>query len=412
MALLRNIGQLVRCLAEGGQGEVQPIEAGALVWQGETIVWVGREADLPVAFQEEPSIDVQGRLVLPGLIDCHTHLAFAGWRADEFRERSLGATYQDIARRGGGILSTVEATRRAGQEELLERAIGFAGEIARLGVTAIECKSGYGLDVETELKLLRTYRRLGQEVDLTVVSTYLGAHMVPPEWDRESYIDLVCQEMIPRIAEERLAAYCDIFVEEGAFRPEEAREIAQVAHRHGLGVKLHVDQLSDLGGGELAEEVGAISADHLEHLSSHGVAAMGRSGAVAVSLPFASLLLKQTSLPARKLIEAGVAVAVATDFNPGSAPTYHLPFAMALACMTQGMTPSEVVKGATLFAARAIGLEREVGSLEPGKRADFIVVDAPSCDHWLYHLRANCCLRRFRKGEESVFADTGSAACH
>jgi imidazolonepropionase len=262
-----------------------------------------------------------------------------------------------------------------------------------LGVTTVEGKSGYGLDREHELELLRVYRRLAESEPVGIVPTFLGAHVVPPEYRerREAYVALLVDELIPAVAAERLATACDVFVEESAFSVEEARRILLAGRAAGLAPRLHADQLTSGGGAELAAEVGALSADHLEHVSERGVAALAAAGVVAVSLPIASLYLGQAPMPARRLIAGGVAVAVATDFNPGSAPSYHLPLAMTLACTLQRMTPAEALKGATAYAAKALGLERRVGSLERGKAADFAVMDAPDVEHWLYHLRPNAC---------------------
>jgi imidazolonepropionase len=392
--VLRNIGALATCRAEGGQGDIHVIEHAAVVWQDDTILWVGREAELPLVHETAESEDCGGRLVIPGLVDCHTHLAFGGWRAEEFERRIRGESYLDIAQSGGGIAATVRATRAASEDELLGRAKAALAEMRQLGVTTVECKSGYGLDEATERKLLRVYRRLRLEQPSRLVATFLGAHVVPPEFRdrREAYVRWLVDEMIPAVARERLAECCDVFVERSAFTLEEAREILAAGRRHGLAGKLHADQLSDGGGAALAAEVRALSADHLEHASPAGIAAMARAGTVAVSLPFATLYLREPPMPARAFVDAGVPVAVATDFNPGSAPSYHLPMAMTLACTMQRMTPAEVLKGATLYAARAIGMEREVGSLEPGKRADFAVIDAPDVTQWLYHLRPNACV--------------------
>jgi imidazolonepropionase len=262
-----------------------------------------------------------------------------------------------------------------------------------LGVTTIEAKSGYGLDREHELELLRIYQRLAQVEPVAIVATFLGAHVVPPEFRdrRDAYVALLTEELIPAVAAERLATACDVFVEESAFSVDEARRILLAGQAAGLAARLHADQLSACGGAELAAEVGAFSADHLEHVSERGIAALAERGVVAVSLPIASLYLNQPPMPARRLIAAGVPVAVATDFNPGSAPSYHLPLAMTLACTLQRMTPWEALKGATSYAAKALGLERRVGSLERGKAADFAVIDAPDVEHWLYHLRPNAC---------------------
>jgi imidazolonepropionase len=262
-----------------------------------------------------------------------------------------------------------------------------------LGVTTIECKSGYGLDREHELELLRVYRRLAETEPVRIVPTFLGAHLVPPEYRerRGAYVALLVEELIPAVAAERLAACCDVFVEESAFTVEEARRILLAGRAVGLAPRLHADQLTSSGGAELAAEVGALSADHLEHVSDRGITAMAEAGVVAVSLPLASLYLAQPPMPARRFIAAGVPVAVATDFNPGSAPSYHLPLALTLACTLQRMTPAEALKGATIIAARALGLAGRIGSLEPDKAADFVLLDAPDVNHWIYHFRSNAC---------------------
>jgi imidazolonepropionase len=393
MKLIENISQLATCRGEGGQGEIHAISDAVMVWQGSTIRWVGPRPELPVEYWNAERIDAQGGTVVPGLIDCHTHLAFGGWRADEFTRRIEGASYLDIARAGGGIAKTVRLTREAGAETLLRRARGFVREMMALGVTTIEAKSGYGLDREHELELLRVYRRLAEAEPVGIVPTFLGAHVVPPEYRdrRKEYVALLTDELIPAVAEERLATACDVFVEDSAFSVEEARRILLAGRAAGLAPRLHADQLSAGGGAELAAEVGALSADHLEQVSEAGIAAMAEAGVVAVSLPFASLYLNHPPMPARRLIAAGVPVAVATDFNPGTAPSYHLPLAMTLACTLQRMTPGEALKGATYCAAKALGFARRVGSLERGKAADFAVIDAPDVQHWLYHLRPNAC---------------------
>jgi imidazolonepropionase len=269
-----------------------------------------------------------------------------------------------------------------------------------LGVTTVEAKSGYGLSLEHELALLQLYRALA-EAGHRIVPTLLAAHVVPAEFQdrREAYVALVIERIIPEVARAGLARFCDVFVEESAFTREEARRILQAGRQHGLRPKLHADQLTSSGGAELAAELEAISADHLERISPEGIAALRGAGVVAVSMPFASLYLHLAPLPARRLLDAGVPLAVATDFNPGSAPSYHLPVALTLACTMQRMTPAEALKGATIVAARALGLEREVGSLEPGKAADFAILEAESVEQWLYHLRANAGVRTVRAGK-------------
>ena len=400
MPVLTDIATLATCPPDGEQGEIGLIENAALVWEGQEVAWVGSEAELPKAYATIPRESAEGRTVIPGLIDCHTHLAFGGWRADEFEQKLLGTSYLEIARQGGGIASTVKATRAASEAELHGRARGFLEDMLRLGVTTVECKSGYGLNVEDELKQLRVYRQLAKEGPQRIESTFLGAHIVPPEFkdDRAAYIRLLTDELIPQITEEGLARFCDVFVEDTAYSPGEARMIFRAAAKYGLRAKLHADQITDLGGGTLAAEMNAASADHLERISEESIGAMARAGTVAVSLPLATMYLGQEPMPARKLIDAGVPVAVATDFNPGSAPSFDLHLALWLACTRQRMTPAEALKGATACAARAI-IRDDIGSLLPGKKADFVILDAPNINHWLYHFRPDTVVRLVIGGE-------------
>jgi imidazolonepropionase len=394
MRVLANVGQLATCRPEGSQGDIHVIPHAALAWDGEgTITWVGPERDLPSEYHSAERWDAGGRLVIPGMIDCHTHLAFAGWRADEFVQRIQGRSYLEISRAGGGILSTVRSTRAADEAQLFSRARQFLEEMCALGVTCVECKSGYGLDEANELKLLRVYQRLSAEQPVRIVATFLGAHVVPPEFRerRGEYLDLLTEKLIPRIAREHLATCCDVFVENSAFTVAEASRVLLAARAAGLRPKLHADQLTSGGGAELAAEVHAISADHLECVSQRGIEALAGAGVVAVGLPIASVYLNQTPMPARRLITAGVPVAIATDFNPGSAPSFHLPLALTLACTLLRMTPEEALKGATIYGARAVGLQQLLGSLEPGKRADFALIDASDVRQWLYQFRPNAC---------------------
>ncbi|HLT47807.1 MAG TPA: imidazolonepropionase [Rubricoccaceae bacterium] len=400
MPVLTDVGQLCTCPPGDGQAEVGAIADAALVWEGETVRWAGPAAALPEAYAGWPRESAGGRLVVPGLVDCHTHLAFGGWRAGEFEQRLLGTSYLEIARRGGGIASTVRATRAASEDALYGRAREALAGMLRLGVTTVEAKSGYGLTLEDEAKLLRVYRRLAEEGPQRIEATFLGAHVVPPEHreDRGGYLRLLTETMIPQVAADGLARFCDVFVEDTAFSPDEARRIFAAAAAHGLIPKLHADQLTDTGGAALAAEVGAASADHLECISDAGIEAMRAAGVVAVSLPLATLYLGQEPMPARRLIAAGVPVAVATDFNPGSAPSYDLPLALWLACTRQRMTPAEALKGATACAARALRRD-DVGSLLPGMKADFVVLDAPDVTHWLYHFRPDATRRVVVGGE-------------
>lgn len=394
MPVLTNIATLYTC-AGAGQGDVGPIADAALVWEGDVIRWAGPARELPAAFRDQSREDAGGGMVIPGLVDCHTHLAFGGWRADEFERRIRGESYLQIAEAGGGIASTVRRTRALSESDLTERAAGFLTGMLSLGVTTVEAKSGYGLELDAELRILRAYRRLAQRGPMRIVATFLGAHTVPPEYAgrRGEYLTLVVDQMIPSVAREQLAAFCDVFVEQSAFSVAEARQVFRAAASAGLRPKLHADQLTGLGGAELAAEVGAVSADHLEHASEAGIRELARAGVVAVSLPLATLYLGQAPQRSRQFIDAGVPVAVATDFNPGSAPSTHLPLALLLACTLQRMTPAEALKGATLFAARALALDAGIGSLEAGKQADFAVIDAPDIAQWLSHFRPNACRR-------------------
>ena len=402
MPVLKNISYLATCKDEGSQGDIHPLKDAAVVWQGDTIQWVGKESDLPSKYADEQPFDAGGKMVIPGLVDCHTHLAFGGWRPDEFAMRVGGESYLDIAKSGGGILSTVKATRAATEEDLYQKASGFLDEIIKLGVTTVECKSGYGLSVEDELKTLRAYQRLTEEQPIDIVSTFLGAHTIPPEYkdDRRGYIDLLIEELIPLVAEKGLAEFCDIFAEDSAFSIDESREILVAGQAAGLTPKLHADQLTSCGGAELAAEVEAASADHLEKISTGGIEAMASAGVIGVTLPLASLYTQEEPLNCRQLVEGGVEVAVATDFNPGSAPSYNLPLAMMLACNQGRLAPAEVLKGATIYAAKAIHRNRETGSIEKDKRADFAVIDAPNPEFWMYHFRPNACEFVFAGGRK------------
>lgn len=401
MPVLRNISQLATCPPGNPQADAGLIRQAALAWRDGVVQWVGPYSDMPADFAAEPVIDCERRLVVPGLVDCHTHLCFGGWRGDEFEARLQGASYQDIAAGGGGINRTVAATRGASLGELQRKAQAALEAILRLGVTTLECKSGYGLDEANELKQLEVYRRLDTAQVIDLVPTFLGAHVVPPEHrkHRERYVDLLCDVLIPRVARQGLARFCDVFVEEGAYSVEEARRILDTAKTHGLGLKVHAEQLSAGGGAMLAAELGAVSAEHLEYASDAAIEALAAAGTVAVSLPLASLYLGEPYLPARKMLAAGLRVAVATDFNPGSAPSYHLPLAMTLACLNQSMTPQEVLMGATTIAARALSLQDRVGSLLPGYRADLAIIDAPTLNHWLYHFVPNACLHVLKNGQ-------------
>jgi imidazolonepropionase len=374
------------------------IEDGGLLVEGDRIAWVGRRAEAPSAGQ---TVDCHGRLVTPGLIDCHTHIIYGGNRATEFEMRLKGASYAEIAKAGGGIVSTVKATRAATEEELVASAKARLACLLAEGVTTIEIKSGYGLDLETELKMLRAARALaaGQPVD--VLTSYLGAHALPPENrdDRAGYLRLVCQEALPAVAKAGLADAVDGFCETIAFSVEEMEEVFQAAKALGLPVKLHAEQLSNLGGARMAARHGALSVDHLEYLDEAGVAAIAASGTVAVLLPGAFYYLRERTLPPVAALRAhGVPLAVATDLNPGSSPVHSLLAAMNMACVLFGLTPEETLRGVTANAARALGLT-DRGRIEPGLRADFVMWDAESPAELVYPLGLNPCAAVIRKGE-------------
>jgi imidazolonepropionase len=346
---------------------------GAIAVAGERIAWSGPANAVPEAAAEVWSAG--GRVVSPGLVDCHTHLVFGGDRAVEWEQRLAGAGYEDIAAAGGGIAATVRATRAASDDELLDGAVARASALAARGVTTVEVKSGYGLDLDTELRMLRVARRIPERVPVDVVTTYLGAHVVPPEHD--GYLDFVCDEVLPVVAADGLADAVDGFCERMAFTADELDRLLTAATGLGLPVKLHADQLSDGGGAALAARHGALSADHLEHTSPAGVAALAAAGTVAVLLPGAAYVLRDEAVPpVDALRAAGVPMAVATDCNPGTSPLVSLPLALHLACTRFGLTVPEAISGATAHAARALGLAGEIGVIAPGARADLVVWDA------------------------------------
>jgi imidazolonepropionase len=325
---------------------------------------------------------------MPGLIDSHTHLVFAGSRENEFEQRIQGLSYLEIAERGGGILSTVEATRKASFDELFSLGKKRLDRMLSKGVTTLEAKSGYGLSLEAEIKILKVVRALQGSHPIDIVPTFLGAHTVPKEFrsNRTHYIDLLLGEMIPMVAQERLAEFCDVFCEEKAFTLEESRKILETGKRYGLRPKIHADQLSPGSGAELAAEVGALSADHLEYVSQEGIRKMAAKGVTAVLLPGASFFLSMKKHPpAREMIEHGVAVSLATDSNPGSSMTESLPLIMTMGCTMYKMIPKEVIQATTSHAARSMGRENEIGSLEPEKQADLLVLDILNYRYLPYH---------------------------
>jgi imidazolonepropionase len=355
------------------------------------IYWIGRTEEFPKELslsKRGQEIDATGKVVMPGLIDSHTHLVFAGSRENEFEQRIQGLSYLEIAERGGGILSTVEATRKASFDELFSLGKKKLDRMLSKGATTVEAKSGYGLSLDCEIKILKVMKALQKSHPLDIVPTFLGAHTVPKEFrsNRAHYIDLLTKEMIPMVAQERLAEFCDVFCEEKAFTLGESRKILETGKRYGLKPKIHADQLSPGSGAELAAEVGAFSADHLEYVSQEGIKKMAEKGVTAVLLPGASFFLSvKKHPPAREMIEQGVAVSLATDSNPGSSMTDSLPLMMTMGCTMYKMVPKEVIQATTTHAARSMGREKEIGSLESGKQADLLVLDIPNYRYLPYH---------------------------
>jgi imidazolonepropionase len=374
------------------------IEDGALLVEGDRIAWLGPVGEAPGS---ERSIDCHGRLLAPGLIDCHTHLIHAGSRAKEFEMRLKGATYAEIAQAGGGIVSTVKATRAASEQSLIASAAARLDCLLAEGVTTVEIKSGYGLDLETEMRMLRAARALGRERPVDVVTSFLGAHALPPEYrnDRAGYLRLVCDLALPAIARAGLADAVDAFCETIAFTVEEVERVFKRAGELGLPVKLHAEQLSNLGGAKMAARHGALSVDHLEYLDDDGVTALAAAGTVAVLLPGAYYYLRETKVPPVAALRAhGVPMAVATDLNPGSSPVHSLLGAMNMACVLFGLTPEEALRGVTANAARALGLA-DRGRLVPGLRADLVLWDGEGPADLVYSIGFNRCAAIIRKGE-------------
>ena len=364
------------------------ITDAAIVIDGETIKWVGPWEERPPEARADDIDVLRTKVAMPGWIDCHTHAVFAGERSDEFMGRNAGKEYVEILEAGGGILNTVDAVRQASTKELEESLIRRSLESIRQGVTTLEVKSGYGLTTSDEIKSLKAVRGADAEVPCELVPCFLGAHAVPREYSdrRQKYIDLVCEEMIPRVAQQELAQYCDVFCDRGAFSAEEAKRILETGRDHGLIARLHADEITDAGAAMLAAEIGAASADHLEHTGEEAIAAMADAGVVAVLMPAVNLFLGTLDelAPARSLLNAGCEVALATDFNPGSAMTQDLGTILMLGCTLYGLTPGEALRSITLGAAKALR-RRDIGALEAGTRADVACFDVPHYRYLPYH---------------------------
>lgn len=376
-------------------GEILHIEKGGIIIEDGIIRWVGPESEMPEPeghVRDEVYMDALGRAVLPGFVDSHTHLVFGGYRPEEFGWRLKGDTYMSIMERGGGIQSTVNATRAASAEELREKAEWYLDEMSAMGVTTVEAKSGYGLDTETEERMLRVIRELAEDPErkVDVVSTFLGAHAVPEEYKGRTaeYVDLIIKEMLPRFRD--MAEFCDIFTEKNVFELEDSRRLLEAAREAGYKLKMHADEIVPLGGAELAADLGAVSADHLLHVSDEGIRRMAESGTVATLLPLTAFALKEEFAPARKFIDAGCAVALATDLNPGSCFSGSIPLTIALACIYMKMSVEETLTALTLNGAAAIDRADRIGSIECGKQGDVVILHFDTLDALPYYVGMNC----------------------
>lgn len=389
--IVRNAALVATCTRRpSAEEDLGLVERGAVAVRAGEIVWVGPEAQLPFkvrTLETARQVDAAGGIVGPGFVDAHTHLVFAGDRAREFSLRSGGASYQRLLAEGGGILATVRATRAASEQELVELALPRARRLIAQGVTTVEVKSGYGLTVEDELKMLRAVRALAEVLPITVVPTALPLHALPPEAkDRDAWIDRMIDELLPRVAEERLASFVDVFVEEGAFTADEARRLAAAADEWGFGLRLHVDQLSDQDGARLAAELGAATADHLEEVDPEALATLAEAGVTVTLLPTSTLYLKcPRYAPGRALADAGVPLALGSNCNPGSAMSENFALALTLACLGNGLSAPEAFYAATAGGADALNLP-DRGRIAEGMAADLVVFGAPSLEHLAYHM--------------------------
>ncbi|MBQ4167516.1 MAG: imidazolonepropionase [Clostridia bacterium] len=403
MLLIKNIGILAT--AEGNEplrgsaqhAGVKLIPDCAVLVNGDTIQRICPNAEAPEC---ENVLDAGGKLVTSGLIDAHTHLIFGGWRQHEVPLKLRGAGYLEILQAGGGILNTLTATRKATEDELYERAEAVLSEMLDHGITAVEAKSGYGLDVENELKQLRVIRRLKEEGGYNVIPTFMAAHAVPPEYkgDPDGYIEFVCREILPRVADDELCEFVDVFCETGVFDVEQSRKMLTYGQAYGFKAKIHADEIDAIGGSVLAGELGAVSAEHLIAADDKGIASMAKGGTIACLLPGTSLYLNKDFAPARRMIEAGVPVAICTDFNPGSCPSCDLQLCMNLGYLKYRMTPEEVLAAVTINAACAVGRGETLGTVEPGKQADLVIWNAPDLDYLVYRMGSNLAEKVIRKG--------------
>lgn len=395
----------IATMTEGGNGYGE-IKAGALAISDNKIVWLGKQSELP-SFDDAAVnvIDGQGKWLTPGLIDCHTHLVFGGNRANEFEMRLQGKSYQEIAEAGGGIVSTVKATRAASEEELFQSALPRLKALHQQGVTTVEVKSGYGLDVDTEIKMLKVAGKLAQALPVTVKRTFLGAHALPVEYkdNPEGYIDLVCEQMLPQVAQQNLADTVDVFCENIGFNIKQTERVFASAKKHNLAIKVHAEQLSDLGGTKLAAQYNALSSDHIEFLSDEGVKAMKAADMTAVLLPGAFYFLRETQLPPIQALRAqGVPMAIATDANPGSSPICSLQLMLNMACTLFRLTPAEALAGVTCHGAKALGLSTNKGQLAVGYDADIAMWNISQPAELCYQFGVNPLVSLVQAGKKVI----------
>jgi len=406
MLLIKNIGTLQTpvgsCKHGGGkQGENIKLHDAAILIEDGIIKAITQGGILPEGCENAEVIDAGGALVTPGLIDCHTHMVFGGYRQGEIPLKLRGATYLDILRAGGGILDTVGKTRAATEDELYEKTKAFLDEMLTLGVTTAESKSGYGLDLENEMKQLRVNKRLQADHKMDLVSTFLGAHAIPEEYKgrADEYIDLLCDVVLPAVKEEGLADFVDVFCEDSVFDVTQSEKMLKAGQALGLRARIHADEIEEIGGAVLSGELGAISAEHLIATGEKGMASMAKGGVIADLLPCTSLYLNKTFAPARRMIELGIPVAIASDFNPGSCPSLNLQLAMSMGYVKYHMTPEEILTAVTINAACSCGLEEKVGTLEVGKQADIVIWNAPDMEMLVYRFGSNLAKTVIKRGE-------------
>lgn len=396
--LIRNAAQVVTCSGfEAKKGaamsDIGVIKNGAVAITRGVITHVGPTDEVlhAVDVSDYLEIDASGRALLPGFVDSHTHFVFGGYREEEFSWRMKGDSYMSIMERGGGIVNTMNATRHASYEELFTKSHDYLDTMMNMGLTTVEGKSGYGLDLDTELTQLRIMKELNAEHPVDVISTFLGAHAVPPEFTgrADDYIDFIIGEVLPRVHAERCATFCDVFCEKGVFSVEQSERLLKAARGYRFKLKLHADEIVSFGGAELAVRLRAISADHLLHVSDEGIKRLARSRTIATLLPLTAFSLDEPYAPARKMIEAGCAVALASDLNPGSCFSCSVPLLFALACIQMKMSPEEAVTALTINGAAALGLEKKTGSIDVGKKADMVLLKFPSYKYLPYHVGMN-----------------------